>query len=182
MTQSVPSAEQRTAGINAFLYAVLRGDGRLHRLRAELREPQSLQALPGKLGADESDAGQVINLVQLAVRARPAPEVASLLPARYHVFACALEGAFVCLNRSDPRHAEEGKPRFFLTRYENCPHCGQRVFELATCPRCGTAYLVGHETYEYDQGNAGPRMLHHPLAAAPDAGDRLSYYVLSGNV
>jgi len=180
MSQSASSAEQQTAGINAFLHAVLRGDGRLHQLRAELQEPQSLQALSGKLGADGSDVGQVINLVQLAVRTRPTPDAMSLLPARYHVFARALEGAFVCLNRNHPAHAEEGKPRFFLTRYENCPHCWQRVFELATCPRCGTIYIVGRESPEHLAGGGVVRVLRHPHPASAETDGGHAYFVLEG--
>ena len=178
--QAVSATGQGTAGINAFLNAALRGDGRLHRLRAALREPQDLRTLPGTLGAEGPDAEPVINLVQLAVRARPMPDALSLLPARYHVFARALEGAFVCLNRNHPAHAEEGKPRFFLTRYDNCPHCRQRVFELATCPRCGTAYIVGRENTEHLAGGGAVRVLRHPHPANAEADGGHCYFVLEG--
>jgi ATP-dependent helicase YprA (DUF1998 family) len=180
-TRTTSPQEQLTAGINAFLYGALRGDQRLHRLRTELERPQALNALADRLGADGSNAEQIINLVQLAVRARPEPDAVSLLPARYHVFARALEGAFVCLNPGDPRHAVDGQPRFFLTRYEQCPHCQQRVFELATCPRCGTAYIVGREVTERFEGGASVRVLHHPPTTNADPGNGLSYFVLGGN-
>lgn len=172
--------EQLMAGINAFLYGALRGDGRLHRLRTELDHPQALNALADRLGADGSNAEQIINLVQLAVRARPEPDAVSLLPARYHVFARALEGAFVCLNPNHPKHAVEGKPRFFLTRFDECPHCQQRVFELATCPRCGTAYIVGREVAERFEGGVTVRVLHHPPTTSADPDNGLSYFVLDG--
>jgi ATP-dependent helicase YprA (DUF1998 family) len=182
MSQAASSTEQRTAaGTNAFLYAALRGDGRLHRLRAALQEPQDLRALPGKLGADGTDAEALINLVQLAVRARPEPDAMSLLPARYHVFARALEGAFVCLNRNDPRHANEGKPRFFLTRFDNCPHCQRRVFELATCPRCGTAYIVGREETAHLAGWGAVSILRHPHPASAETDGGHAYFVLEGD-
>lgn len=180
-SQSASPAEGRTAGINAFLYAVLRGDSRLHRLRAALREPQDLRALPSKLDADGTDAEALINLVQLAVRARPEPDAISLLPARYHVFARALEGAFVCLNRNHPTHAGEGKPRFFLTRFDTCPHCQQRVFELATCPRCGTAYIVGREETTYLAGGGTVRILRHPHPASAETDGGHAYFVLEGD-
>src|SRR5512139_527734 len=81
-------------------------------------------------------------MVALAVMARTGSEEMPLLPARYHVFARALEGAFVCLNQ--PAH-RNGEPRLFLNRQKYCPHCQSRVFELANCTRCGIAYLVGKE-------------------------------------
>jgi glutaredoxin-related protein len=84
----------------------------------------------------------VVDLVALAVMARTGSEEMPLLPARYHVFARALEGAFVCLNKAAHKN---GEPRLYLHRQKFCPHCLSRVFELANCTRCGTAYLVGKE-------------------------------------
>ncbi len=129
-----------------FLYFLLRGDGRLHRLREELPRPRSLAELAPVLFPDDDPATEhLIRLVDLAVRARPGPEEGPLLPTRYHLFARALEGAFICLNEAAhrPGGVAAGKPFLFLNRQERCPHCGARVFEMATCPRCGTAYLVG---------------------------------------
>lgn len=169
-----------TAGTNAFLWGVLAGDKHLHQLRAMLAGPQDLAAVATAFEDQGVGVEQVINLVQLAVRARPEPDAVSLLPARYHVFARALEGAFVCLNPGDPAHAEEGKPRFFLTRYETCPHCQKRVFELATCPRCGTAYIVG-QVRDSEKGSA-VRVLRHPSSNMADPSDKLSYFVLTETV
>lgn len=145
VTEAARSAPGGDQGINHFLYEVLRGDSRLHRLRDALREPRLLTDLPGVLGGPGNTAESLVRLVELAVRARPAGEALSLLPARYHVFARALEGAFICLNQAHPAHANECQRWLFLNRYERCPHCRSAVFELATCPRCGTAYLVGRE-------------------------------------
>ena len=127
--------------VDRYLYALLRGDLRLHRLRAELSSPQALSQL-ATLESLEAESQELVNLVELAVRAREGADSLSLLPARYHVFARALEGAFVCLNAGHPTHAE-GKSRFFLARHEKCPHCSGWMVELATCPRCGTTYVVG---------------------------------------
>src|SRR5207302_1988531 len=82
----------------------------------------------------------VVMLVNLAVRARPSAASLSLLPARYHAFARALEGVFVCLNRQG--HADH-QPHLFLSRHEICPDCNGWVVELATCVRCGATYVVG---------------------------------------
>ncbi len=129
--------------INACLHIILGGDQRLKRLQSALeKEPELLGNLAETIFPEERAASeQLIRLVNLAVRARPGPDDRSLLPARYHVFARALEGAFLCLNTSSH---PTGQPRLFLSRREQCPHCQARVFELATCPRCGTTYIVGH--------------------------------------
>ncbi len=90
----------------------------------------------------EAELG-LIDLVALALMAITGEENMPLLPARYHTFARALEGAFICLNETD--HPKD-KPRLFLQRQKFCEYCGSRVFELANCTRCGTAYIVGKET------------------------------------
>lgn len=140
--QSATNAQGPTEAANTCLHALLRGDERLQRLQAVLEEaPHLLGDLANTLFPERETASEsLINLVNLAVRARPGPDDRSLLPARYHVFARALEGAFVCLNVAAHTDSPE---RLFLTRHEQCPHCQAKVFELATCPRCGTAYLVG---------------------------------------
>jgi hypothetical protein len=127
-----------------FLYVLLKGDKNLHELRAylETNGPTDLVKLSADL-FDEDDE-LIIDLVSAAILARPDNETAPLLPARYHVFARALEGAFVCLNTHAPEHqGEDAKPRLFLRRQKFCPHCHSRVFELANCTRCGTAYIIG---------------------------------------
>ncbi|MFQ5612676.1 MAG: DEAD/DEAH box helicase [Anaerolineae bacterium] len=138
-------ADTPAEAINACLYSLLRGDGRLRRLQETLhQEPRFLGALADEVFPEQDDAAQgLISLVNLAVRARPRAGDLSLLPARYHVFARALEGAFVCLDEAAHHKPETSEERLFLTRHEACPHCQAAVFELATCVRCGVAYLVG---------------------------------------
>lgn len=138
-------AAARAAGDgSAALYHILCGDARLRRLQAELANgPRLLVDIAAPLFPElpPADAREVIvQLVDLAVRARANDDDMPLLPARYHVFARALEGAFACLRES--AHADR-LPRLFLERRETCPDCGAAVFELATCARCGVAYLVG---------------------------------------
>ncbi len=158
-----------------FLYFLLRGDGRLHRLREELLRPRSLAELALVLFPDDDYATELlIRLVNLAVRARPSPEGAPLLPTRYHLFARALEGAFICLNEAAhrPSGGDAGKPFLFLNRQEECPHCGARVFEMATCSRCGTAYLVGRTS---------GGLLHQPTLQ-DEMSPWLSYFILTEGI
>ncbi len=136
--------EQPNESIPRFLYRVLRGEGHLRAVREYLDQhgPTQLSTLAAELFG--GDAEVLISLVSAAILARPRAQDAPLLPARYHVFARALEGAFVCLNRdADVHQGENAKPRLFLSRHKRCPHCGSRVFELANCTQCGTTYLIG---------------------------------------
>lgn len=134
-----------------FIFHVLRGDENLRTLRAFLREEPALlqeaaQRVFEMLPPNEAQE-TLAELVSAAILARETPEHAPLLPARYHVFLRALEGAFVCLNTHAPEHqGDNAKSLFFLKRHKVCPHCGSRVFELANCTRCGTAYLIGNQT------------------------------------
>lgn len=148
-------ASSQAASGSGFLAKLLSGDARLARLRAQLASsPQLLTEASRCLFPDLSNAdGQraLANLVSIAARARPDTTTAPLLPARYHLFARSLEGAFVCLN-SHPE-VMEGSIKLFLERHERCPICNNAVFELSTCIRCGSAYLVGNieqgGNYEY---------------------------------
>jgi len=137
-----------------FLYELLKGDENVHNLRRELQStPLPLQEAARKVFASfPKDQVQIAlaSLVSAAILARESRQQAPLLPARYHIFARALEGAFVCLNHNHPAHAQEDKPILFLTRQKFCPHCGSRVFELANCTRCGTSYLIGEERHGSD--------------------------------
>ena len=136
----LPASDQPAA----FLYGLLRGDGRVRRVQEELAGNRfgSLDQASAAAFGDEGDAETLIALVDLAVRARPGPGSDPLLPARYHSFARALEGAYVCLHRDG--HAD-GRVGVSLQRYERCPECDHAAHELAVCSRCGAAYVVGLE-------------------------------------
>lgn len=178
----VVAAARRAPDGPAALHALLRDDGRLRRLRAELEGgPRLLVDIAGPLFADLPPAEAreaAVRLVDLAARARPNDDDLPLLPARYHVFARALEGAFACL-RTDAHG--DGGPRLFLGRRETCPDCGAAVFELATCARCGVAYAVGELEEVELAGETAYRL--RPLAGdvAVGAGQR-AYFILEGEV
>ncbi len=162
--------------LNACLYELLRGDGHLQTLQSKLAEkPYFLNKLGDVLFPDVEDKAEVlINLVNLAVRARPMPESISLLPARYHIFARALEGAFACLSLNP--HQDVDDPKLFLQRHELCPHCESQVFELATCTRCGTGYVVGRIVGADDDPN---RHYLRQLTQQPDTlHSKRAYFVL----
>lgn len=143
------AARDSADSLPRFLYELLRGDAHVHTLRRLLQsEPLPLDEAAQQVFPNlaREEAQQVLaNLVSAAFLARERENKLPLLPARYHLFARALEGAFVCLNTEHPAHKQEGKPSLFLNRQKFCEHCGSRVFELANCTRCGTSYLIGDE-------------------------------------
>jgi hypothetical protein len=177
--QQASTTARGVDAVNRCLYLLLRGDTRLRRLQDRLAEaPYFLLNLAGDLFPDREDSAErLIDLVDVAVRARPDANSRSLLPARYHVFARALEGAFVCLNADAPSHAREDHPRLFLTRQEVCPHCAGHVVEMATCVRCGTAYVVGQIVHRRppDPG----LVLHQLTGYSGDSHSEQAYFVLS---
>ncbi len=154
--RSTPKADRK----GAFLHAVLKGDQRLRALQQELAKRfmafdeaaalvfgSSEEDAPrdqerGKTGEQERAEHALTQLIGLAAQSRPSETSESLLPARYHSFARALEGAYVCLNRE--AHAD-GSVWLSLSRHKTCPSCQSRVHELAVCSRCGAAYIVGTE-------------------------------------
>nr|MBP8949687.1 DEAD/DEAH box helicase [Promineifilum sp.] len=162
----------------AALYALLAGDERLRRLRDALAEPRLLTDV-APLVFDELPPAAAreatVHLVDAAVRARAAGDDAPLLPARYHVFARATEGAFACLNESG--HNPPG-PRLWLNRHETCPECAAAVFELATCARCGAAYVVG-QLVEHDLPDERVDRLQPLRDDVAQGSGRRAYFILA---
>lgn len=166
--------------IDRWLFAILRGEERLRRLRNLLSERPALISAAALIVFPEIPFPYaqecLIDLIDLSVRARPEMDSLALLPARYHVFARALEGAFACLNHQGH---EDRQPRIFLSRHETCPECAKQVVELASCTRCGATFIVGRVLPRDLDDDDSPMMLLQP--AAPHAGveGRPVYLLLS---
>ncbi|HEX5409849.1 MAG TPA: DEAD/DEAH box helicase [Gemmatimonadaceae bacterium] len=147
----VLTSVQRALTPAAFLAEVLGTDQRVVRLQEDLeRGTAEFETVARDLfGAESTDglAGAkraLVDLIDLAVAARARPEDAPLIPARYHFFLRALDGAFVCLH---PEH-DVSRPRLLLHRHDRCPTCTEQrieaaMFELATCRRCRAEFVVG---------------------------------------
>lgn len=148
--RNVPAGILRTAREKArsdprrFLFNVLQGDARLLALKKSLEERPRLLAEAAhevfKDGADSLNSA-LVALVDLASRAREEENDQPLLPARYHLFVKAIEGAYISLRPNR---------KLFLERRERLRDEGREfmVFELAACRQCGSAYLVGEEKPE----------------------------------
>lgn len=125
-------------GWPAFLYEVLKGEDRLLRLQRELQKGAAfLSDLAEELIQDALDPiSALIALVDLANKSKSEHQSQPLLPARYHVFVRAIEGAYISL---------VPKIQLFLDRYETIKTNGKEypVFEISSCRQCGAIYLSG---------------------------------------
>ena len=170
--------------IGGFLYQIFAGDGRLHALLAELdQSPAQVSDLASRLFSDErleQEEAEVAlaALATLAARARPAPGSNPLLPARYHVFARALEGAYVAF----PQDESSKSAYLFLKRQRSWEHGGKihRVFQLAACRRCGQEYLMGTviEGSGEDGEYVGVRYLRHLAEDLEELAGSKAYFAL----
>ena len=111
------------------------------------RKPQLLSDLTKEFFQDENLSTSekleaLVEIVNLCAMAKEDDDSMPLLPARYHVFAKALEGAYVSLYK---------KRRLFLDRRKTYNlDDGNKVatFELANCQRCGQEYITGRTENE----------------------------------
>lgn len=128
-------------GYKRFLYYVLKGDERLILLKKLLEEsPQSIAKVAEEIFPNISNPKDaLVALVALAVQTEPPEDDQSLLPARYHLFVRAVEGAYLNLCP---------KKEVYLRQREEINHNGRGypVFEMAVCRQCGATYLVGETT------------------------------------
>lgn len=133
------------AGPQAYLASLLSGDSRVVRMQQMLEAGAvSVSTACQELFGSQAHIDQLAALIELGVIARHTEDDAPLLPARYHYFLRAMEGAFACLHPGHP----PGQPRLLLHRHEKCPACAAVgndaiMFELGVCRRCGAEYLVG---------------------------------------
>jgi superfamily II DNA or RNA helicase len=90
--------------------------------------------------SDEPDSVSLISsVIECASHAKPGKHDHHLLPAKYHLFTRAPEGAYIYF---DPN------PRILLDPHEWYTRNDEkfRVFELASCKECGVAYITGKLT------------------------------------
>ncbi len=130
--------EKANGDVKKFLYLILSKDEKVIRLKKILEEgskklEECIKELTGLENFSPEDRENILNLINIAVWARPDAESLPLLPARYHLFVRAPEGIFVSFCP---------EPKIFLERRE-LTEDGYPVFELASCRRCGQEYLVG---------------------------------------
>jgi len=122
----------------AFLYDALKGDTHLISLRQSLAQnPQYLSDIASTVfGENPYSTNMLVSLVDVAAKAKLSDDDQPLIPARYHFFVRAIEGAYLSLRPSNS---------LYLERRESVVLDGHSysVFEVATCRQCGATYLAG---------------------------------------
>lgn len=135
-----------------FLWLALRCNPHLIQLKALMQnKPVKLEdaadIILGSSNELNSTTEAVCRLVELGALARESTDSMPLLPARYHLFARAPQGVWLCVNSSCPGrlHDNVGWSRIYLEKRERCQYCEAAVFELTICRNCGQSYLRAYE-------------------------------------
>jgi hypothetical protein len=155
--ERIATARQHAGdNVSRFLSAVFQANPQLAQLRQLMREtPIELheagltlfgaEAATGEPEAREQAAEAVCRLVEIGAMARESSDTVPLLPARYHLFARAPQGAWLCLNPNcQTPEGTDGWSHLFLAKREQCPHCNAAAFELTACRNCGQPYVRAH--------------------------------------
>jgi len=148
------------ASVLATLHEALAGRPYLNLLVREASgNAQALGQLAAKVFPGHQKASRALEaLLTLGTLARSKPDSAGLLPTRVHGMFRGLHGLYACINpccsgrQSAPgERAVVGK--LFSVPQTRCDACGARVFELASCRSCGSAYLI-----TYAESSTLPRL------------------------
>ncbi|MCU0496195.1 MAG: DEAD/DEAH box helicase [Anaerolineae bacterium] len=150
------STDVATEGVPQLLYSILKDNFHIQSLRKLMAEtpdtPLELTEAAAHLFPEsqtnpvtKSDSIRgLYHLVELATMARPHPDAAALLPARYHVFARSPQGMWVCLNptcKGRPENSDEKWSYLFGSPRVKCDFCDCAVFPLSVCRTCGQVYI-----------------------------------------
>jgi ATP-dependent helicase YprA (DUF1998 family)/ribosomal protein S14 len=121
-----------------YLYFILKNDENLIQLQRLLEEKaQYFIKIASIIFSDSSKSNDYLTaLVFLANKAKPSGESVALLPARYHLFIRAIEGAYITFLP---------EKQLFLERKEKHKYQDQEftVFEIGSCRQCNALYLIG---------------------------------------
>lgn len=132
----------KKAGQEREVAHLLRNDRNVYSLRhklsggAQLVSDVAADIFDEEISQEESEKS-LIQLVSLAAGVKERQSDLPLLPARYHVFAKALEGAYVSLYPDKRVYLDRHKTR------EEDLYADVPVFELANCQQCGQEYIYG---------------------------------------
>lgn len=131
----------------AVLYDVLLGDERVNETISILSKgPIDFREMAKRIFPDSIKAEDYMaSLVDVCNAVRKSENHSPLIPARYHYFIRALEGAFVVF---------ADKPYVYLERMNRGTIDGEdyKAFEIGTCRRCNSLYLVGQIIKDEETG------------------------------
>lgn len=98
-----------------------------------------------KLAKDTAKSLEIIDALGEKTEAMAEGKSAALLPTRANFFVRSIGGVYACVNSECSRHKLRRIGLGNLTTYQNinCPTCKSQMLEVATCPSCGGAIVVG---------------------------------------
>jgi ATP-dependent helicase YprA (DUF1998 family) len=144
---SCPSDDE--GAVLATLHQALAGRSYLNLLiREAAGNAKALGQLATAVFPGHANASRALEaLLTLGTLARDRPDSAGLLPTRVHGMFRGLHGLYACLNPCcSGRQASAGERavvgKLFAVPQTRCDACDARVFELASCRSCGSAYLI----------------------------------------
>ena len=139
------------AAVLAELYSSLEGQPYVNQLVKEAAgNAQALRRLAEAVFPGETLASRALQgLLTIGTLARKKPDEPGLIPTRVHGMFRGLHGLYACINPDcNGRQSEPGDNtvlgKLFSTPRINCDACGSRVFEIASCRECGTAYSIAY--------------------------------------
>ncbi len=146
---SRPEGDERA--VLAALHAMLAPQHFVQQLLHETSSKAvSLGALAGAVFPGVPHARKATEvLLTLGAIARPDPDAPGLIPTRVHLMFRGLDGLYACINpRCEGRQCDPGEVaplgRLFAEARTFCDACGSRVFEVASCRECGSAYSLAY--------------------------------------
>lgn len=129
------------------LYDIFLGDKRVNNTISILSQgPMDFRDLCQKIFPNEKNGQHYMTaLIDICNLVRKSDNSSSLIPARYHYFIRALEGAFLVF---------ADKPNIYLERMNKVKinEKEYKAFEIGTCRKCNSLYLVGEVMEDEDTG------------------------------
>lgn len=137
----------KNSNLKAKLYNIFREDENINKTIELLKEgPVQLEELAQIVFPnDENRLEYISSLVDLCNKLRKDESSNPLIPARYHYFVKALEGAFIVFTP---------QARIYLNRMNTVTVEGKeyKAFEIASCRNCNSIYIVGETVRDEQTG------------------------------
>lgn len=139
--------KENNGDAKAIIYDILLGDERVNNTISILsRGPMDFQELAKKIFPNNEKADEYMaSLIDLCNYVRKFENHSSLIPARYHYFIRALEGAFIVF---------ADRPHIYLERMNKAiiDEEEYKAFEIGTCRKCNSLYLIGEIIKDEETG------------------------------
>lgn len=146
-----PCQSDSEDGILKHLYLTLREQTFVNQLLKETAGTAiSLSSLAEAVFPNHPRRRKAIEvLLTLGAIAREFREEPGLIPTRVHAMFRGLNALYACINpkclgRQDQPGIKAPVGKLFTGTRTACDVCGSRVFELASCRRCGVTYLLAY--------------------------------------